>query len=153
MRYRQYAAFKALCLMMTVVVGAFTVLLLFWHCFLTPAVHASQSMYGPSTIHHVVFMKLDESDHHAIANLTATLEECQKTIPGVLSLTFGRHNPTPYDGYIDRSDGYNYVVSGTFPSWKALKAYSQHPTHIRAIEIAKPLERGKKLKLDWRGLF
>eukprot|EP00759_Apiculatamorpha_spiralis_P013053 PhF_6_TR19848/c0_g1_i1/m.28938 len=114
---------------------------------ITPSEVDSLSPFSPKPVSHLVLMSLRE-DPAAIAQISELLRRC-KTLPGVITLHFGRHNPTPYNGYTDRSDGYNYGVHGTYKDWASLEKYGTHPWHVEAVLLVRSLELKKSIKLDF----
>ena len=65
-------------------------------------------------LHHLVMFNLKEDGNAAaIAEISSLLHSCG-SLPGCNGLSFGRQDPTMYDGYMDRSNGYNYGIYATF---------------------------------------
>ena len=81
-------------------------------------------------ITHIVLWKLH--DRKNLASMRKELESLPERVPGIVKLAVGIP-PTP-EGPMAHISLYT-----EFHAWDDLRAYQQHPEHLKVVEIIKPL--------------
>jgi len=84
-------------------------------------------------IRHILLCKVRrEATAEQIASWKQQLEAMKNKVQGVIELRVVPHKPPYRDGYLDRSQGYTYVLDSTFKDVDALLQYTVHPDHRAA---------------------
>jgi len=88
---------------------------------------------------HVVLFRLRRDQEQKIADTTRQVLTL-RSLPGVLDLSFGPHSNSVHAEYKDRSQGYTHILSVTFESPEALRAYTDNERHAKVRDdYLKPL--------------
>lgn len=84
-------------------------------------------------INHVVLFSLDSEKFAAEFpgdEFQKAITHLRNTVPGVLSLEMNACNTKPWEGYVDCTQGYNYVLISRHTDAAALKMYDEHEVHV-----------------------
>ena len=76
---------------------------------------------------HTVFFELRDPD---LAKIYGLHDIIRRNVGGLYDVNFGPHNPLPFEGYNDRSQGYNFALSSRHENAEALKLYTNHTDHV-----------------------
>lgn len=81
---------------------------------------------------HIVLFKLDAvklAREFPGELLQESVDIMVRTIPGVVEVHLDAKNDSPWEGYIDASQGYTHALVSRHVNCNALRIYAEHPTH------------------------
>jgi hypothetical protein len=87
-------------------------------------------------VHHMVMFTWKEGTTQEQADAIAkALTGLKATVPGIVSLTYGKQNST--EGAAQKH-GFQYGLSVVFANAAARDGYVTHAAHVAAVEVLKP---------------
>ncbi|KJE97996.1 hypothetical protein CAOG_08055 [Capsaspora owczarzaki ATCC 30864] len=88
---------------------------------------------GNSTVWHIVAFKVNPTaSAQQVLDMMEGLRGL-RSLPGVLQLEVGVHDPRMYEGYVDRSKGYTHALVVELASPEALVNYAKSPEHQAVV--------------------
>jgi hypothetical protein len=115
-------------------------------CVATPQrpTHFSNTM----NVVHVVLFDLKADKQQVLAEVEPMLRRMRREIPGLIELHFGARQ-SMYEGYVDRSQGYNFALASRHLSPAAVQTYADHPAHVKLATYLKSQSKRPALAVDF----
>ena len=111
-------------------------------------VHSLSSM--STVIEHIVLLKVKPDASDAETKKLVDGVQSLRTIPGVLSITFG---PTFAEEWMpDRRSGHTHTLSCRLESKDALRVYQNHPLHNKVKKELMPVLLGPPMAVDYESV-
>lgn len=103
-----------------------------------------------TSVVHMVFFDLGAPPHTVLAETAAMVTRIRREVPGLLELHFGNHEGGKmYDGYVDRSNGFNFALVSRHATAQDLAVYTAHPAHVEFANRLKSWAKRPAVAVDF----